>query len=113
MTLWRGARRIATDEWWGMGERGWRRIGTPNSCMAREIDRGRRGSRAVLGLVAPGWRHSLSLCARMAEAQAGWGWGRCHGGGGGGGGVMAVVAGTRILGRWCRGRGGENGEGAA
>jgi hypothetical protein len=27
--------------------------------------------------------------------------------------TMAVGAGTRILGRWCRGRGNENGEGAA
>jgi hypothetical protein len=26
---------------------------------------------------------------------------------------MAVGAGTRILGRWCRGRDGENGEGSA
>jgi hypothetical protein len=32
-------------------------------------------------------------------------WGRGH--------TMAVGAGTRILGRWCRWRGGENGEGAA
>jgi|UPI000220CE32 hypothetical protein len=56
------------------------RIDAPNSCAAREIDRGRRGSRAGLGRAAPGWGHSLALCARMAEAQLGRGWGRCHGG---------------------------------
>jgi hypothetical protein len=91
-------------------------IDAPSSCAAREIDMGRRGSRAGLG---SGAGVGALPCPMRKDGR-----GTCWTGvgsvsrrsrtfieGARMGVRMAVGVDTRILVRWCRGRGSENGGG--